>query len=99
MDSASRAIKPTACMTGLSGFIELHSLLLQCATLLRIADREDHLFVVNHLLRLPPGAGAWMAPCLQMVDIPEMTSASEAIGHPLFDHCVALLDLLMQPVP
>lgn len=40
------------------------------AVLLRVATRYDHLFLLNHVLRCPPGVGTWAPPFIQVRMIP-----------------------------
>ena len=73
--------------------------LSQASTLLRLADREDHLYLLNHFLRCPAGVGKWAASCIQMIEPPALDAhASAVLGHPLLDHYLSMLHMTLIPV-
>lgn len=76
----------------------IYDIVLQSATLLRLADREDHLYLLNQILRCPAGVGKWAAACFQMIDVPPLQSEQTALGHPLLDHYLSLLDMTLSPI-
>lgn len=64
------------------------------SVLLRCARIEDHFFILNHLLRSPPGTAEWLANAIQPNAIP-----SESVPfRQLCDHFVGFLSFLMNPV-
>ncbi|XP_022106571.1 ectopic P granules protein 5 homolog isoform X2 [Acanthaster planci] len=75
------------------------------ATLLRLATRDDHLFVLGHILRCPAGVDQWAACYLQIV-MPTHSSQEGAVdgrwpyslGNPLLDHFLNMLAFFMRPV-
>ena len=72
--------------------------MLQSATLLRLADREDHLYLLNQILRCPAGIAKWAACHVQMIDVPPTTLDESPLSSPLLDHYLALLDITLTPV-
>ena len=78
------------------------SLLLQSSTLLRLADREDHLYLLNQILRCPAGIAKWAACHVQMIDVPRpllpLPSDQSALSSPLLDHYLAVLDMTLNPI-
>lgn len=76
--------------------------------LLRTATYSDHLFIMNHFLRCPPGVGAWGAPYIQFQPLLELTRQSMSgqtmpynQGYnlsPLSDHFLTMLATLLLPV-
>ena len=76
--------------------------------LLRTASYSDHLFILNHLLRCPPGVGEWCAPFIQFQPLLELTRLSKSgqtmqynQGYglsPLSDHFLTMLATLLLPV-
>ncbi|ELT99412.1 hypothetical protein CAPTEDRAFT_188527 [Capitella teleta] len=66
-------------------------------TLLRTATLEDHIFILQHLLRCPPGVCKWGTSLLQVLPPAEGNSMS-SWGSPLLDHTLTVLASLMKPV-
>ncbi|XP_041348486.1 ectopic P granules protein 5 homolog isoform X2 [Gigantopelta aegis] len=66
------------------------------ATLLRLATFEDHLFILNHILRCPAGVGTWATKLVQVPPPPPADTAG-GFGSPLLDHLVTELSTLLQP--
>ena len=76
--------------------------------LLRTASYSDHLFILNHFLRCPPGVGTWGAPFIQFQPLMELTRLSKSgqtlqynQGYglsPLSDHFLTMLATLLLPV-
>ena len=90
-----------------------HRLLRQWTTallsyLLRTATYSDHLFILNHFLRCPPGVGTWCTPYIQFQPLLELTLLSKSgqtmqynQGYslsPLSDHFLTMLATLLLPV-
>jgi hypothetical protein len=66
------------------------------AVLLRLATYQDHLFIVNHLLRCPAGVGSWAVSFIQ-------TPLKEAIPEAPFssfeiNHILSILSMILSPV-
>lgn len=70
--------------------------------LLRIATLKDHLFIVNHVLRIPPGhVNKWACCFVQIPKIPIPNHPSEFCGtfsHIYLDYALASLNLILNPV-
>ena len=89
--------------TGVTRYMHSASLLLQSSTLLRLADREDHLYLLNQILRCPAGIAKWAACHVQMIDVPRPllqlpSSDQSALSSPLLDHYLAVLDMTLNPI-
>ncbi|CAH1788011.1 unnamed protein product [Owenia fusiformis] len=67
------------------------------ASLLRVATLEDHVFLLNHILRCPSGMGKWCAQFLQVLS-PPVAHDQSCLGHHLLDHFVNLLATIMMPI-
>ncbi|KAJ8314280.1 hypothetical protein KUTeg_008841 [Tegillarca granosa] len=67
------------------------------ALLLRTASYEDHMFILNHVLRCPSGIGSWAA---NFVSVPMFMSSSEqsTFGCPLLDHVMTGLATVLMPI-
>ncbi|GAB1606783.1 ectopic P granules protein 5 homolog, partial [Argonauta hians] len=66
------------------------------SVLLRVASFEDHLFLLNHILRCPAGVGSWAAQYIQipvLVNTDETTFVSDSL-----DHMVTVLATILQPI-
>lgn len=70
--------------------------------LLRIATLNDHLFILNHALRIPPGhVNKWACSFVQIPKIPIPNNPSEYFGsfsHIYLDYALAALNLILKPV-
>lgn len=82
--------------------------------LLRVASYADHLFILNHLLRCPPGISNWAAKYIQfqpLVQISKTNTNDELLTIPttnsqkpsvkiatLLDHFLTMLSTLMFPI-
>ncbi|KAI6645756.1 Ectopic P granules protein 5-like [Oopsacas minuta] len=76
--------------------------------LIRTATYSDHLFILNHFLRCPPGVGSWGAAYLQFQPLLELTQQAKSgqtmpynQGYnlsPLSDHFLTMLATLLLPV-
>ena len=64
--------------------------------MLRVATTDDHIFLLNHILRCPAGIASWCIDFIQSADPPSSMGAT-SWGHPLLDHTVAMLATLMRP--
>ncbi|XP_014790390.1 ectopic P granules protein 5 homolog [Octopus bimaculoides] len=66
------------------------------SVLLRVASFEDHLFLLNHILRCPAGVGSWAA---QYIQIPLLANTDETtFVSPSLDHMVTVLATILQPI-
>ncbi|XP_070546998.1 ectopic P granules protein 5 homolog isoform X2 [Ptychodera flava] len=71
------------------------------ASLLRVASLEDHVFLMNHIIRCPAGISKWATPFVQLVLPSSLVGASRGRhdwGDPLLDHFMCMLACLMLPV-
>lgn len=67
--------------------------------LLRIATFNDHLFILNHVLRCPAGVSKWGGHFIQIPQLPIRISAEYGIfGCAVLDHAVTVLATLLQPI-
>lgn len=70
--------------------------------LLRLATLRDHHFILNHVLRIPPGSvNKWACRFVQIPQIPIPTQSSEYFGsfsHINLDYALAALNLILKPV-
>jgi len=71
--------------------------------LLRIATLDDHIFVINHVVRCPAGlVGKKLAQCVQIPKIPIPSSASEYLihgpNHLHLDFALSTLRTVLSPV-
>ena len=80
-------------------------MLTQVATLLRLASLDDHLFLLNHILRCPAGISRWAAVSYVQPLYPDPATTapddSADVGwtsNVLLDHVVAMLAMLLQPI-
>ncbi|XP_014679500.1 PREDICTED: ectopic P granules protein 5 homolog [Priapulus caudatus] len=64
------------------------------SALLRIATYEDHLFILNHLLRCPPGLADWTAAFIQV--LPSTGAGSQ--GQVAVDHALTVLATMTSPI-
>ena len=77
----------------------------RCASLLlRIATIEDHLFLLNHILRCPPKViSKWGAKLIQVppIEIPADPSvySSNSFGHLHLDYALTMLQTMLTVVP
>lgn len=66
------------------------------SVLLRVASFEDHLFILNHVLRCPAGVGTWAASYIQ---IPTLIHSDDAtFVNQSLDHMVTVLATILQPI-
>ena len=77
---------------------------VQVAALFRLATLEDHIFLLNHIIRCPAGIDQWAA-CFIQLTVPSTQSAEgnathviKGWGDPLLDHFGNLLAFFMSPV-
>ncbi|XP_071788389.1 ectopic P granules protein 5 homolog isoform X2 [Asterias amurensis] len=75
------------------------------ATFLRLATLEDHLFLLNHILRSPAGIDGWAASYLQIACPSHPSQRGESserwpysLGSPVLDHFVNMLAFFMRPI-
>ena len=70
--------------------------------MLRVATVEEHLWILNQILRCPAGVGKWAAGLLQVV--PPMWTSHSAVGSPtgwgsqLLDHAVSVMATILLPI-
>lgn len=62
------------------------------AIYLRLSTWQDHLFLIFHVLRCPPGISTWAATLIQIPHPIDILSVDE------INHCMALLKVLLLPV-
>ncbi|XP_043464914.1 ectopic P granules protein 5 homolog isoform X3 [Leptopilina heterotoma] len=69
------------------------------AILLRIATWQDHLFLLNHVLRCPGGVTGWAKSYIQ-IPVPSRNRgfSSSPLNDPYLDHIVATLAVILLPV-
>ncbi|KAF2894637.1 hypothetical protein ILUMI_11535 [Ignelater luminosus] len=66
------------------------------AILLRLANWQDHLFILNHILRCPPGVGSW---AVQFVQTPLTDRLQESpFSSYQINHIIAVLATILMPV-
>ncbi|XP_063978440.1 ectopic P granules protein 5 homolog isoform X2 [Diachasmimorpha longicaudata] len=69
------------------------------AVLLRIANWQDHLFILNHILRCPGGVTNWAAGFVQAPAAPKNRSISTSVlNDPYLDHMIATLAVILLPI-
>ncbi|XP_022249483.1 ectopic P granules protein 5 homolog isoform X2 [Limulus polyphemus] len=69
------------------------------AILLRVSTFDDHLFLLNHILRCPPGTGHWAASYIQPINLSNWSFFEETeFGSLYLDHVVTTLATLLFPV-
>ena len=66
------------------------------AILLRLACHTDHLFILNHILRCPPGINEWTPSYIQIIP-PEDSSNRDVFGSLLLDHAFTVISTLLRP--
>ncbi|XP_063908736.1 ectopic P granules protein 5 homolog [Zophobas morio] len=66
------------------------------AVLLRLSTYQDHLFILNHILRCPPGVGSWAAPFIQ-TPLDERISDSPFSSYQI-NHVLSILTMILTPV-
>ena len=69
---------------------------LKSAELLSMATLEDHLFLLNHILRCAAGSSVWSS-CLIQCPNPLSVSDSE-LSHQYLNHCVSLISMILSPI-
>ncbi|XP_052780180.1 ectopic P granules protein 5 homolog isoform X2 [Mya arenaria] len=70
------------------------------APLLRVGFFEDHLFILNHIMRCPSGIGTWASMYIQAPPIPSNTDPQEGplmFGNTQLDHMIAALSTVLIP--
>nr|XP_022906095.1 ectopic P granules protein 5 homolog [Onthophagus taurus] len=65
------------------------------AVLLRVANYQDHIFILNHILRCPPGVGSWST---QFIQLPLKPTNSSPFSSYEINHIVTVLSLLLKPI-
>lgn len=67
--------------------------------LLRIANWQDHLFLLNHIIRCPGGVANWARSFIQ-VPVPGKTKAlsTSPLSDPCLDHMIATLAVILLPI-
>ena len=68
------------------------------AILLRVGPLEDHLYILNQVMRCPAGIEKWAVHFVQALPPPICVNAVEIFGHPLLDHYVHQLASLLMPI-
>ncbi|XP_076765337.1 ectopic P-granules autophagy protein 5 isoform X1 [Xylocopa sonorina] len=69
------------------------------AILLRVATWQDHLFILNHILRCPGGVMNWARSYVQ-IPIPEQRGklSISPLNDPYLDHVIATLAVILLPI-
>lgn len=62
----------------------------------RMATWQDHLFLVYHVLRCPPGIGSWAIPLVQLPRTSNATTVSPYTRDDI-NHCMTFLKVLLLP--
>lgn len=65
------------------------------ALYVRTATWQDHLFLVYHVLRCPPGVATWAVPFIQMPETKSMETVPFANDE--INHCMTFLKVLLMP--
>lgn len=69
------------------------------AILLRIANWQDHMFILNHILRCPGGVTNWAIGFVQVPTQARNRSLStSALNDPYFDHMIATIAVILMPI-
>lgn len=69
------------------------------AILLRVATWQDHLFLLNHILRCPGGVMNWAKSFVQAPVRPNATElCSSPFNDPYLDHMIATLAVMLLPI-
>lgn len=64
--------------------------------LLKIANFQDHLFLINHILRCPAGVGSWGSSFIQ---VPlNVDSADQPFANFQVNHLLAVLSVVLSPI-
>lgn len=66
------------------------------ALLLRLASYQDHLFILSHILRCPPGVGSWAVSFIQ-APLDENLLESPFSSYRI-NHILAILSLILSPI-
>lgn len=69
------------------------------AIYVRLATWQDHLFLIYHVLRCPPGIASWATPIIQIpasINATKDTPASP-FANAEINHCVTFLKVLLMP--
>lgn len=66
----------------------------------RLATWMDHMFLIYHVLRCPPGIGSWATPIIQ-IPVSSDRNAKDTLTSPFanaeINHCVTFLKVLLMP--
>ncbi|XP_066590073.1 ectopic P granules protein 5 homolog isoform X2 [Prorops nasuta] len=69
------------------------------AILLRIATWQDHLFLLNHILRCPGGVTNWARNYVQVPGPSKLSSlCASPLNDPYLDHMIAVLAVILLPI-
>ncbi|XP_043289159.1 ectopic P granules protein 5 homolog isoform X2 [Venturia canescens] len=71
------------------------------AVLLRVANWQDHMFILNHVLRCPGGVTNWAIGFVQIPLPPRnctTISSNSLLNDPYLDHMVATLAVILLPI-
>ncbi|XP_076173051.1 ectopic P-granules autophagy protein 5 isoform X2 [Ptiloglossa arizonensis] len=69
------------------------------AILLKVANWQDHLFLLNHILRCPGGVMNWACNYVQMPVPQEFNKLStSSLNDPYLDHIIATLAVILSPI-
>lgn len=71
------------------------------AIYVRLATWQDHLFLIYHVLRCPPGIASWATPIVQIPASSDRNAKDDALASPFanaeINHCVTFLKVLLMP--
>ncbi|XP_055999889.1 ectopic P granules protein 5 homolog isoform X2 [Ostrea edulis] len=67
------------------------------SALVRVASYEDHLFVLNHILRCPAGVGKWGTSLIQVPAFHTLSSQS-SFDSPILDHILTCFATVLMPI-
>ncbi|XP_031837862.1 ectopic P-granules autophagy protein 5 isoform X2 [Nomia melanderi] len=69
------------------------------AIFLRVANWQDHLFLLNHILRCPGGVMNWASSYIQMPTPQEFGQSNiSPLNNPYLDHIIATLAVILLPI-
>ena len=71
---------------------------IQVELFVNLASFQDHLFLLNHVLRCPAGVASWAAGFVQIAAPPTVKSSQLSLHSPALDHIVTCLATIMSPI-
>lgn len=67
------------------------------AIFVRLATWMDHMFLIYHVLRCPPGIASWATPIIQVPISTDKEMLSSPFASAEINHCVTFLKVLLMP--